>query len=30
MSGDAFHITAPEENGDGGFRAMKAAIEDSN
>ncbi len=29
MSGDAFHITAPEENGDGGFRAMKAAIEDS-
>tara|TARA_B100001741_G_scaffold265103_1_gene230373 strand:+ start:380 stop:1648 length:1269 start_codon:yes stop_codon:yes gene_type:complete len=30
MSGDAYHITAPEENGDGGFRAMKAAIEDSN
>ena len=26
MSGDAFHITAPAENGDGGFRAMKAAL----
>ena len=26
MSGDAYHITAPAENGDGGFRAMKAAI----
>ena len=29
LSGDAFHITAPEENGDGGFRAMRAALQDS-
>lgn len=26
MSGDAYHITSPEETGDGGFRAMKAAL----
>ncbi len=26
MSGDAFHITAPSEDGDGGFRAMQAAL----
>jgi 3-oxoacyl-[acyl-carrier-protein] synthase II len=26
MSGDAFHITAPAEDGSGGFRAMKAAL----
>lgn len=26
MSGDAYHITSPAENGDGGFRAMKAAL----
>lgn len=26
LSGDAYHITAPEENGDGGFRAMKMAL----
>jgi 3-oxoacyl-[acyl-carrier-protein] synthase II len=26
MAGDAYHITAPAENGDGGFRAMRAAI----
>ena len=26
MSGDAFHITSPSDDGDGGFRAMKEAI----
>ena len=26
MSGDAFHITAPAEDGDGGFRAMQMAL----
>jgi 3-oxoacyl-[acyl-carrier-protein] synthase II len=26
MSGDAYHITSPAENGDGGYRAMKAAL----
>ncbi|WP_435640554.1 beta-ketoacyl-ACP synthase II [Micavibrio aeruginosavorus] len=26
MSGDAYHITSPAENGDGGFRAMQAAL----
>ena len=26
LAGDAYHITAPAEDGDGGFRAMKAAI----
>ena len=27
LSGDAYHITAPSEDGDGGFRSMSAAIE---
>ena len=26
MSGDAHHITAPSDDGDGGFRAMQAAM----
>ncbi len=30
MSGDAHHITAPAEDGDGGFRAMKAALDMAN
>jgi len=29
MAGDAYHITAPAEDGSGGFRAMKAAIKDA-
>ena len=27
MSGDAYHITSPSEDGDGGYRAMTSAIE---
>ncbi len=27
MSGDAYHITSPSEDGDGGFRSMKMALE---
>ena len=29
MAGDAYHITAPAEDGDGGFRAMRAAMNDA-
>ncbi|MFZ4601045.1 MAG: beta-ketoacyl-ACP synthase II [Caulobacterales bacterium] len=29
LSGDAYHITAPAENGDGGFRAMRGALTDA-
>jgi 3-oxoacyl-[acyl-carrier-protein] synthase II len=30
LSGDAYHITAPASDGDGGFRAMKMALKHAN
>ena len=30
MSGDAFHVTSPSEDGDGGYRAMTEAIKMAN
>lgn len=30
MSGDAYHVTSPSEDGDGGYRAMKAALKRAN
>ena len=30
LSGDVYHITAPSEDGDGGFRSMQAAIKRAN
>lgn len=30
MSSDAYHMTAPAENGEGAYRAMKMAVEDAN
>ena len=29
LSGDAYHITAPASDGDGGFRAMKASLKEA-
>ena len=30
LSGDAYHITAPSEDGDGGYRAMQAALRNAH
>ena len=30
LSGDAYHITSPADDGDGGFRSMKMALEEAN
>lgn len=30
LSGDAYHITSPAPDGDGGYRAMKMALEDAH
>jgi 3-oxoacyl-[acyl-carrier-protein] synthase II len=30
MSGDAYHITSPAEDGDGGFRSMQAALNNAH
>ena len=30
MSGDAYHITSPSVDGDGGYRAMQSAINMAN
>jgi len=30
MSGDAYHVTSPAEDGDGGYRAMQAALKRAN
>ena len=30
LSGDAYHITAPSEDGDGGFRSMQMALNEAN
>src|SRR5204863_6834485 len=30
VSADAFHMTAPPEDGDGGYRAMRNALKDSS